>query len=588
VVDAGGAPVSPTTRRVARRRRSPRPVLMAGVGIAVVVAAVVGGFGSGNSPLSPESTTTTTAPAPASPPSSPTTSLPPRPAQRMLVLYDTSGEWASIGAIDSILTANLAGRFGPATRLPVQQYTAGTMSGYDGVVYIGSSYDEPLPTAFLDDVVGGSAPVVWVGLNLWQLDDRLVRGGFGFTGSDVADVRTMTGVRYGGTELPRSAAGEAAPVMPVTVTDPSAVTVLGTIVAPDGTEQPWAVRSRHLTHLVESPYVDMSEGDRYLAWADVLIGAFDPEAPVRHRALVRLEDIGPLSDPKLLRASIDVLIERGVPFTMAVYPLFADPQGSHGTAYGSKGVPVLRLDQRPDVVAVIRYGLDHGGTVVSHGLTHQYRTEANPYDGLSGSDFEFYRAHVDPATDNVELDGPVAEDSVDWAADRLEQALAYLVKAGIPADRVRMFEVAHYAASDAAYRAIGQVYAGLNGDRPPTRFERGMYFPERADGTLDTGRATNQFMPYPVVDVYGHLIVPENLGNVIEVGYNNNDPRSPADIVATAKRSLVVRDGVAGFFFHPYLDAGLLAETVDGIRAAGFEFVPSTSIDAGWVGNSPG
>lgn len=83
-------------------------------------------------------------------------------------------------------------------------------------------------------------------------------------------------------------------------------------------------------------------------------------------------------------------------------------------------------------------------------------------------------------------------------------------------------------------------------------------------------------------DVYGHLVVPENLGNVIEVGYNNNDPRTPEEIVENARRSRVVRDNVVGFFFHPYLDADLLAETVDGIVAAGYEFVPSTSVTTGW------
>ena len=51
-----------------------------------------------------------------------------------------------------------------------------------------------------------------------------------------------------------------------------------------------------------------------------------------------------------------------------------------------------------------------------------------------------------------------------------------------------------------------------------------------------------------------------------------------AKIVLTAAIGL----GVVGFFFHPYLDADLLAETVDGIIAAGYEFVPSTSVTTGW------
>ena len=34
-----------------------------------------------------------------------------------------------------------------------------------------------------------------------------------------------------------------------------------------------------------------------------------------------------------------------------------------------------------------------------------------------------------------------------------------------------------------------------------------------------------------------------------------------------------MRDGVASFFFHPYLDVAVLQEIVEGIRAAGYTFV---------------
>jgi hypothetical protein len=35
--------------------------------------------------------------------------------------------------------------------------------------------------------------------------------------------------------------------------------------------------------------------------------------------------------------------------------------------------------------------------------------------------------------------------------------------------------------------------------------------------------------------------------------FNNHPPRLPADIFASADRNLVVRDGMASFFYHPYL-----------------------------------
>jgi len=41
-----------------------------------------------------------------------------------------------------------------------------------------------------------------------------------------------------------------------------------------------------------------------------------------------------------------------------------------------------------------------------------------------------------------------------------------------------------------------------------------------------------------------------------------------------AKALKVVRDGWAGFYFHWYLDPQFLRETVEGLKALGYEFTP--------------
>ena len=46
------------------------------------------------------------------------------------------------------------------------------MNNYTATIYIGSTYDEPLPTAFLDDVFATSKPVIWIYDNIWQLTAR--------------------------------------------------------------------------------------------------------------------------------------------------------------------------------------------------------------------------------------------------------------------------------------------------------------------------------------------------------------------------------------------------------------------------------
>ena len=60
-----------------------------------------------------------------------------------------------------------------------------------------------------------------------------------------------------------------------------------------------------------------------------------------------------------------------------------------------------------------------------------------------------------------------------------------------------------------------------------------------------------------------------NLGNVELEAMNNHPPRFPADIVNSARLNLVVRDGFASFFYHPYLGTSYLQEIVPQIKALG-------------------
>jgi len=46
-------------------------------------------------------------------------------------------------------------------------------------------------------------------------------------------------------------------------------------------------------------------------------------------------------------------------------------------------------------------------------------------------------------------------------------------------------------------------------------------------------------------------VLPDTLAASIPSVYNNIPPRLPADIIADAQRTLVVRDGVASFFYNP-------------------------------------
>ncbi|GAA3149610.1 polysaccharide deacetylase family protein [Planomonospora alba] len=474
-----------------------------------------------------------------------------------LVLYDTTGPWGWLGELYGAQAANLTGHFGSYTALPVGEYTAGRMDGFTAVVYVGSTYDEPLPEAFLADVRSAERPVVWMNHNIWQLTASTpafaADYGWMWRQFDFSAVGTVVYKDRKVTRDTRNASG----VMDYSAVDRSKAEVLATAVRDDGTTFPWALRSRNLTYIGEIPFAYTTATDRYLAFSDLLFDVLAPGTEERHRALVRLEDIGPNADPAELLKIARELKKRRIPYSFGVYTVYKEP----GTT--------VTLRQRPLVVAAIKYMLANGGTMIAHGYTHQYTDAPNPYNGTSGDDFEFYTAHVDEQN-YVRYDGPVAEDSPAWAADRIGRMKTEFRRAGLPVPRY--FEFPHYAGSAVDYEAVRR--AGF-----AARYERSLYFAGTLSGTaVRYEHMAGQFFPYTVTDVYGSKVVPENIGNLIPKGYNNHPSVLPGDLAEAAEANLVVRDGVASFFYHPYLGTKWLLETVDGIKRLGYTFVPASAL----------
>lgn len=482
---------------------------------------------------------------------------------KTLVLYDTTSEYGWLGEVYAAQTANLASHFGSWTAAPVAGYKAGDLNAYTAVIYLGAVYDEPLPAAFLADVMATTKPVTWVYNNIWQLaakDGFTAKYGFASGTYDLAEVGE---VDYKGRKLTRSADNKAG-IMNLPISDPAKVTTLASAVRGDGTTFPWAVRSGNLTYIGEIPFSYVGHDDRYLVFADLLFDSLGSKATERHRALIRLEDVGPDADPDQLKAIADYLYAQKVPFSVAVYPRYRNPKGVENNGKAED----YTLASRPAVVAALKYMKARGGTLIMHGYTHQFNAAANPYDGKSGNDFEFYSAHVDDQ-DYVRYDGPVPGDSVAWATGRMITSGALFLATGLGAPKI--FEFPHYAASPADYQAAHKLFG--------KRYDRGLYFPGVLTGAkYDYARQFGQFFPYTVRDVYGSVVVPENIGNVEPDAFNNHPARLPADLIASAKRNLVVRDGVASCFYHPYLGTDYLKELVAGIKSAGYTFVSADSM----------
>lgn len=487
-----------------------------------------------------------------------------RPA---LVLYDGGGRDADWTArLTAQQAANLASHFVPWTVKPVEDYEAGEAREHSAVLYFGSSTDSRLPAPFLDDVLIGRVPVLWADENLDQLADHAPwlwesRYGFRATGPGITGVSE---VEYRGTTLTRQTPPADRGIRTVRVDDPGKAKVLAEAERPDGGRTPWAVRAANLWYVGESPFNYTSATNRYLAFSDLLFDVLAPATEERHRALVRLEDISPNADPDQLRDIGTCLHQAGVPFSFGVLPIYIDP---HGKA--NQGEPTsFTLKDRPEVVEALRYLMDRGGTMIMHGVTHQLGALKNPYHGISGEDFEFFLAHQDHRK-FVILDGLVPGTSRDWTLERLARGLAEFKAAGLP--RPQIFEFPHYAAAPVDYEAVGQ-YFGY-------RYDHTMNYASSVHGGFPNARErADQFYPYGVRDVYGSAVIPENLGNVETTGHNGLPPLTPQDIVDAARRNLVVRDGVASFFYHPPLGVGRLDEIVQGIRDLGYDFVRPSDV----------
>jgi uncharacterized protein YdaL len=485
-------------------------------------------------------------------------------ALTVLVLYDTTGPWGELGELYAIGATNLVSHFGNWTAKPATAYTCGDLARYSAAIYLGSTFDEPLPTCLLDDVLASTHPVIWTYYNIWQLAARSPTFGttYGWTPGDL-DFSAIPEVDYKGRVLTRYAAN-ADGILGVTVADTAKATVLATAKRSDGTTLPWAVRSGQLTFVTEIPFSYMTESDRYLVFADLLFDALAPATAERHRVVLRLEDINPSDDVSQVQAVAQYLSSQHIPFGFGVIPQYEDPLGFY-----NNGTPVqTRLDQAPALVTVLQYMASHGGVEVMHGYTHQWDATINPYTGVTADDNEFYRVIENP-DDSLNYVGPVTEDSLAWAGGRLDTGKADFTRARLAVPTI--FEVPHYAGSVNTYRAIATRFT--------SRWERSLYFTGLfRGGAPDYTQPFGQLFPYPVRDAYGTRVLPENLGNIEPTAFHIYPPRLPADIIAAGEKNLVVRDGVAGFYFHCFFDIQYLKDTIAGLRALGYTFVSPGSL----------
>jgi uncharacterized protein YdaL len=429
------------------------------------------------------------------------------------------------GVIDSNNILDLLGHFGlkGAVRT-IEEYKANDINRYRFAFILGvDRQNPPYNPALIANVRSASIPVFWIGKHLTYLtSDPQFTSRIGFHVSGPGISQGFTTVQYKGTTLQK---GDPS-ISPVQILDPAKTQVLATAHSTGGMTLPYIARSGNFWYCADSPFSYAEEGDRYLAFCDLLHDFFNIQHQEESNALVRLEDITPDDDPDVLMTFADCLHDRKIPFQIGLVPIFHDGQQ-----------PDVYLSDRPAFVRAIRYMISKGGSVVMHGVTHQYR-------GKSTDDYEFW----DDFSDR-----PISGDSRALLEEKLRRGLDECFKNGI---YPLTWETPHYAASQQDYRTVAEYFN--------SSYERIL--------SLDRGESGHYF-PYTTTDRFGRFIIPENLGYIPE------EKPDPSILIKNGERLKVVRDGVASFFFHPFLDIKYLKNCIDGIEGLGYRFISIRDFD---------
>ena len=429
---------------------------------------------------------------------------------------------------DALQLRQLLGHFSvDVTVISANAYKGGTLSTYAVGFYVGFSTAYAPPAAFLDDVFKTSRTFVWLNAGLDDLGrgrDLGARYGFlyrGFVKESAYDVVIADENRFPRMERE---------INLVQIVDSEKAQVLATASSTKRSvpDTPYIVRAGSFWLVADSPLSYATEADRYLLFSDLLHDMLGEQHASSHSAIIRIEDTNPFSDPETLRTVADRLASLGVPFLVGVTPFYVNP------ATGTR----IAMSAKPDYVDALHYMMERGGTVVMHGTTHQYK-------GESASDYEYW---------DESGDRPIPDETRASVERRVRDGLLECLRNGV---YPLLWETPHYAASKLDYSVFAAHFSSAIEQR---------LVAERLD--------YSQYFPYIIRrDVYGQTIYPENLGYVPLEGGERQQTATVEKLLGFAQANLIVRDGFASAFFHPFVPVARLEQLVRGLKDLGYTFL---------------
>mgnify|MGYP001190345364 CR=1 FL=1 len=279
------------------------------------------------------------------------------------------------------------------------------------------------------------------------------------------------------------------------------------------------------------------------------------EQQSKNPGYLRLEDIHPLVDPDHMMEIARILKEKDIPYMVAVIPVYTNPVT--GKQY--------HFSDSPELLKVLKYMQDNGGSIILHGYTHQYRQSE------TGEGFEFWDVEHNMPIYHGHVDRVVAKTADDFTSveayeqymnerkaferkyieERLSRGIQELANYGL---YPLAFEAPHYTMSQHGYEVAAEYFSTYSGQL------------QLSDENWEI-MSTAPYVTRPTF-LQGMLLLPETIGYL-----QPENPQAIEQMMDRAHQYMFVRDGMVAGFYHPYLGVELFHELIEQL----------TQLDVSWI-----
>lgn len=390
--------------------------------------------------------------------------------------------------------------------LPLHQFTTNSLANCDYLVVLSLDSGIPVPVNLAAAIVSTDIPVLWVGSGI-EIFHQLPMFRGQFEPPFGSDLRSVRSINYRGKNW------EVGPLN-YRETRLSAKSNVQIIITPVGEKsaslpsRPLCWKSRHITFFSAEP----STGPLGFIFEDILLDFFSARQIAGNTLFIRLSGYDRSGNHREFKRMADYLHARSIPFGISM-----------------KGLVEVNQRQEADseFLSALRYAQQRGGRIILADV------------GNGSQPAQFWDKRIDRP--RLQMNMASVRQSIIAAGDRALRAGLLPIA----------WETPQNAASSDVYREIAAIFG--------TAAER----VQLSDATCRDNYAPAGL----IVDSYGRLIVPENLG------FLPNTTNALAAIEPAAELLSNLRGTILGSSFDCYLPFSRLVQLVEKLETYGFPFL---------------